>query len=345
MVIKKLISGKALYLTENEIWIAKGATFFAINKKGRRVSKKYAVGSLKTQVLSKIRIIRQTLREGIHHLLVLKNGNFFITTKKKSYTINRESGEIIATFSGYFGNKPAHQGVCLTPSGDVFFAEYTLNSDRTLSSSLYISEDNALTFKKINTFSGNEVRHIHFVKYDPYRNGIWLGTGDRDRECKLLFSTDKGKSFITIGEGTQNWRAIGVAVSKGEISWGTDAGSVPDVNRFLKLDLSNGIAKSKLTTVCDIEGPCHGIFSNKNGEVWFSCGVEGGENEKDRFSRLKRSNGDKIEDIFKLKKDIFPLICQYGVMRFPLGGENSNTLVFTAMGLKGGGEKVFIIEE
>lgn len=344
MEIKKLINGRALYLTENEIWVAKGATFFAVDETGRRVSKKYKVGTFKTRVLSGIRIIRQTLREGIHHLLILKNGNFFVTTKKKSYTVDRNTGKVISVFWGYRGNKPAHQGVCLTPSGTIFFGEYTLNPDRSLSSDLYVSDDNGITFKKIKSFSGKEVRHIHFVKYDPYRNGIWLGTGDEDRENKLLFSGDGGKNFVTVGEGSQSWRAIGVAIKKGGLCWGTDAGSVPDTNRFLTLDLTDGIGDTRLNAVSDLEGPCHGVFSTAAGEVWFSCGVEGGENEKDRFARLKRLNADKTEDVFKLKKDIFPLICQYGVMRFPLGGENGNTVAFTAMGLKGGGEKVFIVK-
>lgn len=345
MTVQKLINGRALYLTENEIWVAKGAMFFAVDKTGRRVSRKYKVGSLKTRVLSKIRIIRQTLREGIHHLIILNDGNFFVTTKKKSYTIDRKTGAIVSMFSGYQGNKPAHQGVCVTPTGELFFGEYTLNPDRTLSSCLYLSKDNGLTFKKIKTFSGEEIRHIHFVKYDVLRKGIWLGTGDKDRECKLLFSPDGGKTFITVGEGSQKWRAIGVAFKESKLCWGTDAGSVPDVNLFLTLDLSSGISEAELKTISELEGPCHGIFSTKSGKVWFSCGVEGGENEKDKFARLKRFDGEKIEDVFKLKKDIFPLICQYGVMRFPLGGENGEIVAFTAMGLKGGGEKVFIVKE
>ena len=49
-----------------------------------------------------------------------------------------------------------------------------------------------------------------------------------------------------------------------------------------------------------------------------------------------------IEDHWKLKKDIWPLILQFGVMRFPLGTDACNKVVFTTMGLQGHGECVMI---
>ena len=50
----------------------------------------------------------------------------------------------------------------------------------------------------------------------------------------------------------------------------------------------------------------------------------------------------KITELLKQEKDIWPLILQYGVIRFPLGTENSGKLVFTMYGLKGNGERVYI---
>ena len=80
-------------------------------------------------------------------------------------------------------------------------------------------------------------------------------------------------------------------------------------------------------------------------EIGECGGVEGGENEKDRFARLKEIRGHEVIDHFRLKKSPFPFIMQYGVMRFPAGTENTDRLVFTAMGLNKGLETVYTEEK
>lgn len=84
----------------------------------------------------------------------------------------------------------------------------------------------------------------------------------------------------------------------------------------------------------------HGCAGYVDGRVFISTGVEGGENEKDRYARLKKIRKTEVSDLLKVKKDMIPLILQYGVMRFPLGTENTDKVVFTMMGLHGGGERV-----
>ena len=113
----------------------------------------------------------------------------------------------------------------------------------------------------------------------------------------------------------------------------------------------------QLEILADFEGPCHGCASYKDGRAFFSTGVEGGENEKDRHARLKEyrsplqlslkgeeKNDGQIVDHWQLKKDIWPLILQYGVMRFPLGSDACEKVVFTTMGLAGYGETVMVEE-
>ena len=47
-----------------------------------------------------------------------------------------------------------------------------------------------------------------------------------------------------------------------------------------------------------------------------------------------------FEEILAIKKDIFPYILQYGVIRFPIGMENTNNIIFTSYGLSHNGEVV-----
>ena len=153
-------------------------------------------------------------------------------------------------------------------------------------------------------------------------------------------SSDYGETWETVGGGSQDWRAIGVCFDEEYLTWGTDAGSVPDQNHIVRMNRKT----HELEILADAEGPCHGCGSFKDGRVFISTGVEGGQNEKDQFARLKEICNGKAEEILKVKKDIWPLILQYGVIRFPLGTENTNHVVFTMFGLRGNGERVYVRE-
>lgn len=335
MTIKKLIRGRALYTEKDRIWIAQGMTFFAVNKDGKRVTKVYKAGTVLQKILSLSFISRQLLREGYHHMLVLKDQSILVTAKKKTYIFNQD-GTIRNTFTGYLGNKPASQGICVTPDGTIFFGEYTINLQHTNDTHLYRSTDNGRSFHVVLTFP-KTIRHIHFIKYDAYENCLWLGTGDADNESKLMRSEDNGETWTTIGEGSQQWRAIGVCLNESGLVWGTDAGSVPDQNHINYMDRKT----HEMHAIAEVEGPCHGSASFGDGRVFISTGVEGGENEKDKMARLKEIKGEQIVDLYQLKKSIFPYIMQYGVMRFPAGTENTDCVVFTAMGLHKGLETVY----
>lgn len=332
-----LMQGRALYTEADRIWIAQGMTFFAVDFHGKRVSRKYRVGGGKAHLMSLLRLSRQLLRQGIHHLVPLGNGDLFVVAKRCAYTVGAD-GNVKHEFRGFRGNKPGHQGVCVTPEGTLFFGEYTLNQNRDHDTVLYRSTNGGATFEAVLTLPMKEYRHIHFVKHDPYENCLWLGTGDEDFECKLMRSDDNGTTWETVGQGSQDWRAIGVCFDESSLTWGTDAGSVPDQNHIIRMDRKTKV----IEILADAEGPCHGCASFSDGRVFISTGVEGGENEKDRFARLKRLDGKGMTELLKRKKDVMPLILQYGVIRFPLGTERTDRAVFTMMGLRGGGEKIYV---
>ena len=251
-----------------------------------------------------------------------------------------KDGRIKNTFTGYLGNKPGHQGICVTPDGTLFFGEYTLNMKRENDTHLYRSIDGGRSFQIILTLRKSEVRHIHFIKYDPYEKCVWLGTGDEDRENRLMRSFDNGDTWETVGEGSQDWRAIGICFDEYCLTWGTDAGSVPNQNHIIRMDRETNM----ISIIADAEAHVMGCGSFKDGRVFISTGVEGGENEKDRYARLKTIENGKIKEMLKYKKDLFPFILQYGVIRFPLGTENTDRVVYTTYGLIGNGECVYVEE-
>ena len=332
----RINNARALYVEKDRIWVARGLCFWAVDFNGKCASKKIKVGS----GLYAIRLLRQLLRKGIHHLLPLKNGNFLITLKKKTLVLNPD-GFIVSVFDGYHGNKPGHRGVCLIPNGYIFFGEYSLNPERNIDINLYRSVDNGKSFQIVKTFKAGEIRHIHFIEWDKYDRCIWLGTGDygiKDEECRLYCSYDYGDTFELVGSGSQLWRSIAVCPTHDYVFWGTDAGHCKDTNHILRYDKKTKVLKD----VFELTGPCHGMCVTKEGRIFMSSGVEGGENEKDRYAKLYEVSDTTMCEIEKVKKDLFPFIVQYGVIRFPMGCENSEKLVYTMMGLKHNGETVYI---
>ena len=340
MTFRKLTRGRALFVTPEMIWVARGMTFYGVSYVGECITPKYHIGSIIERLIGTFRLSRQALRVGIHHLLPLNNGNILVTAKRKTYILDQK-GRVVNVFMGYQGNKPGHQGICLAPNGSIFFGEYLLNGDRSKEVNLYRSNDNGKSFQVIKTFPAGDIRHIHFIKWDPYEKCLWMGTGDygeNNHENRLYRSFDNGYSWMLIGSGSQDWRAIGVCFTPTHLVWGTDAGSCPDTVHLVRMSRET----HELELLEDFEGPCHGCASFADGRVFFSTGVEGGENEKDNMSRLKKFDGVKTENLLELRKDHWPLIIQYGVMRFPLGTDQCSRTVFTSMGLKGHGETVMI---
>ena len=164
---KKLINAKALYQTQDKIWVAKGMKFFAVDYTGKRVSNVYKVGGVKDRLLGCHRLSSQLLRVGLHHLLPLQNGNILVTAKRKTYIFDKK-GRVVNVWEGYQGNKPGHQGVCVAPNGSIFFAEYLLNPNRDHDIHLWRSTDNGMTFHIVKTWEAGDIRHLHFVKWDEY---------------------------------------------------------------------------------------------------------------------------------------------------------------------------------
>ena len=92
MRFEKLLSGRALYVTPDRIWVARGMRFFAVDYEGKKVSRSYRVGGLAERLFGCFRLSRQALRVGIHHLLPLPNGNMLVTAKRKTCVVDPEIG-------------------------------------------------------------------------------------------------------------------------------------------------------------------------------------------------------------------------------------------------------------
>ena len=341
---KKLIEGRALYQEPDKIWVAKGRRFFAVDYDGKRVGRVFTVpGGWKERLMTCGRVLTQGTRNDIRILLPLKNENLLVVAKRKVLVFSRD-GKVVNIWTGFQGNKPGHQGACVTPDGTIFFTEYMLNPKRDHEIRLWRSKDDGMSWQIAKVFEPGDIRHLHFVKWDEYAQCLWMGTGDygeNGAENRLYQSVYNGDSWRLVGQYSQDWRAIGVCFTENYLYWGTDAGSCPDTVHFVRMNRQT----EQLEVLEDMEGPCHGCASYKDGRAFFSTGVEGGENERDNIARMKMLTPNGLQTVWKCKKDWLPLIVQYGVMRFPLGTDNCTRACFTTMGLAGGHGETIMIEK
>jgi len=338
-VVKKMSNCRVLSINGEMFYVARGNRFSEMSPTGE--SRDIAnVGSLWERELARIRSVRHLLRLGVHHLLRLPSGEFLVVVRKRAYLVNR-AGKTQLVFRFERGNKPGSKGVCVTPGGDIFMAEYAVNGARTLPMLLHRSRNGGRSFETVHEFRPGEIAHYHFVQWDRYGDCLWMGTGDTDGECLLYRSTDGGDNWTQVGGGNQSWRAVGLAFRPEAVYWGTDAGwtAGPHPNHVMRLDRNTGTVEK----VLEVQGPCHGNATLRDGTLLISTGVERGENEKDEYAHLWASrDGTTWEELTRFKKDMWFRNLQFGVIRFPVGLENCDIAVFTCMGLVGAGETGFV---
>lgn len=118
----------------------------------------------------------------------------------------------LAASSPPFGVLPS--AIC-AHDGRVFLGEYP--GDGSEPAHLYRSDDGGRTWTAERL---DEVRHIHSVTVDPYDESIWLTTGDRDVECRLIRRHDGDMEVI--GGGSQDWRAVEPTFTRDGVLWGVD---------------------------------------------------------------------------------------------------------------------------
>lgn len=338
--ILETLPGMRILWTDGARSLAARGNRLLVRDQGGRYKAVAYLGSSWERALGASRVARHALRLGIHHFLPLLDGGYLVSLRKRAYALGTD-GVVRSAFRFPRGNKPASKGICVAPNGEVFVAEYALNGDRSLPAVLHRSRDGGKTFQPVHAFAPGAVRHYHFVQWDDFEECLWAGTGDADGECRLLKSTDGGDRWIEVGGGSQLWRAVGVGFRADALYWGTDAGSDAGnhPNFVMRLDRRTG----RLEKVLELQGPCHGNATLRDGTLVISTGVEGGVNEKDGRAHLWVSrDGRGWTEVSSWAKDRWPYVVQFGVIRFPHGLERADRLVFTCMGLRGAAETTFV---
>jgi hypothetical protein len=189
--------------------------------------------------------------------------------------------------------------LCCDDEGNIYFGQYFSNESRN-PISIFQSQDDGRTFRECYRFSAGEVRHVHGLIYDRFRNMIWVLTGDYGNEAKIALATPGFQNVRTLAQGTQQTRACDGICTADRFVYATD--TPLEQNHVVHLDPQSGesenVAKIQ-NSVLFMGEACGGAFlstivepselnSTRNVHIWFSSDNRAWQEvisiERDRWS-------------------------------------------------------------
>lgn len=222
-----------------------------------------------------------------------------------------------------------HLALCVTKSA-ILFGEYGSNSRR-LPVPIWSSPDDGRSWAVANRVEG--IRHVHGIYKDPFREVIWITTGDLDGECRLLEASPLTlKESQSYGDGTQVWRAVSLLFRQDAIYWGMD--SETQTSYFIRCDRASMTPQF----VGQASGPVWYSKRLTDDSFLFQTTVEVGVGVKERESYLfLQTEGDDCMRVAgSFHKDPLPMrFFKFGVIAFAEGGQSRDDFVIFGEGLFG----------
>jgi len=180
--------------------------------------------------------IGHVLQISADKILVIHDRVYLCEQKKEKMTVRYiESQHHFA--------RPLRNGLAVHPlSKKVYFGEYLNGHTRDIR--IFSINTDTLALELCWQFSRSEIKHVHAIHYDQYRNRLWVLTGDTDKESAFYYTDDEFQSLHKFAGGSQQWRAIAMLISADSIEWGMDAGkdaAATDLNFLYSYTFSTSI--------------------------------------------------------------------------------------------------------
>lgn len=302
--------------------------------------------SIKERLCGHINLICRFMRLGIRAAEAIDNERIVLSIGNFLYELNIGTGVIS---KGYFcgeGIRP----LIFTLVKDIdsfedglYFGGYLGNMEKKPVSIYHrVGEDK---WEIVYTFPQGAINHVHNIVADPYRNCLWIFTGDFDDSAAIWKVTDGFRKVERVACNDQKYRGCVVfALSEG-LLYATDAPFADDYIYLMNPETY------EVKELFPIDGSCIYGCQWKDKYV-FSSTVEGDGRNMSRMEWLftrKRGAGIKDEyvhmymgnlkegfkEIYKEKKDCMPYYTfQFGVFKFPYGVNNTDTLYFQPVATK-----------
>ncbi len=276
------------------------------------------------------RLGQRLLRFMVYNIVPLANGDLFVTFGKTVGIIR--NGRYFELPGLLRPCRVLRGGCAMDQNGDLYFGEYLANTDRG-PIRIYRYPANGDRIEVAYTFQAGSVRHIHGLYLDKYTNSIYCLTGDAERECRIVKSSDGFASIETVGEGDESWRAVSVLFDAGHIYYGTDAEY--EANQIFRFDRRT-FQREKLGEVSGT------VFYSKliGADLFFTTTAENAPSQKENVAGIWTVGRDAtVRNIAEFEKDIWHGgLFMFGTIHFPFENRFDDRLYFSLVGVKGDDE-------
>ena len=291
------------------------------------------------------RLASRLFRFGVRAAISIGSDNVVLSIGNKLYELNIEQGLVSNGWCCGEGIRPLifSKVDCDEGFGGIYFGGYLSNMDKK-PVNIYRREG-VDEWKVVYTFPQGAINHVHNIVADPYRNCLWIFTGDFGEASAIWKVTDGFKKVERVAYNDQKFRGcVAYALPEG-LLYATDA---PFADDYIYL-LNPETMETK--ELFPIHGSC--IYGCKWKDKYvFSSTVEGDGRDMSRLVWLftrKRGAGIKddyvhmymgnlkegFKEIYKEKKDCMPFYpFQFGVFKFPAGVNNGDILYFQPVATK-----------
>ncbi len=306
-----------------------------------KIEKKVPISIKKIEnILGRFRYLYRFFRMGIRAAIAIDENHIAYSIGNVIYELDLETLTISNGFFCGKGIRPLAFTLVNNIEGfdnSIYFGGYLRNLNK---KPVRIYKRTAIDkWETVYVFDEGAINHVHSIVSDPYRNCLWLFTGDFDESAAIWKVTNGFKTVIRVACCNQLFRScVGFAVPDG-LLYATDA---PFADNFICLLNPTTFQMSKIHP---IDGSCIYGCKWKNRFVFSTTVETDGRNEsllqmffsktrgagiKNDFVHLYCGNPEsRFAEIYKEKKDSLPyVVFQYGVFRFPSGNNLSNCLYF-----------------
>lgn len=288
--------------------------------------------------IERCQLLNRVLRKGVRASLAIDNNSVVLSYGQTLKELDLQSG----LMSKGWGCDNAIRPLMFTNvtnvegfSNGIYFGGYLQNKEKKPVSIYHrVGVDQ---WDVVYTFPCGAINHVHNIIPDPYRQCLWILTGDFGDSAAIWKVTEGFNKVERFVYGNQKWRGcVAFAIPEG-ILYATDTPFDSNHIYLLREDRS-------IEMLGDLCGSC--IYGCQwNNSFVFSSTVEAdGRDETlmklmfskkrgsgiiDDYVRIYMGNLNKgFKEIYKEKKDFLPFIFQFGAFKFPSGINNSNTLYF-----------------
>ena len=278
------------------------------------------------QTASNLRLVQRLLRFMVTNVIPLKNGDLFVTFDK-SVGIVRDG--LYLELKGLVRPCRVLRSACaVDQNGDIFFGEYLANNERG-EMRVYKYTIGGDSLEIVYTFPPLSIKHIHGIYFDKFTKSLFCLTGDDEKECQILCSSNGFLTVDIVGQGDETWRAVSILFDEENFYYGTDAEF--RANNIYKVNRRN-LERENLG---EVNGT---VFYSKQlgNDFFFATTAENAPSQTENVAALWQVGENKTcENVISFEKDRWhPTLFQFGTIHFPCGNKINDKLYFHLVGVK-----------